>query len=390
MKVFDTLHDINVVSDVTDTEQSSYLHYSCWQPQLYESESNRALLVFYSNSATGVESQPSFSIEYGQTSDFASGSAPSGSSYVSTYKKYAMMLLDSPTSKFTYSPEPSESIATETTINNAFFISFNRSFKADEIRKQGFVLAFLRKQQADQLATAASDFIYIYDEIAGDTNTNYKRNLNSDYNTVYWTGSELTSPTSIGQTACGILFYQPGVLVLDAGSSAELIPPSYRPGTAIFTDAAAPGSTAWISGSSNIGEYTWSTTLPLLSSTAWSGDAALWGFWDRLYSGSLVASASAGTYPGIQFYARSELFYQDFYCRAYSYEYNYSSNPTFISGSNNSIRVVDELMSRGSHTYITTVGLYDHNENLLAVAKLSKPVRKDSTNERLVRVRLVQ
>jgi hypothetical protein len=39
-------------------------------------------------------------------------------------------------------------------------------------------------------------------------------------------------------------------------------------------------------------------------------------------------------------------------------------------------------------TYVTTVGMYNDNNELLAVAKLSKPLQKDFTKEALVRVKL--
>jgi len=39
-------------------------------------------------------------------------------------------------------------------------------------------------------------------------------------------------------------------------------------------------------------------------------------------------------------------------------------------------------------TYITTIGLYNDNQDLVAVAKLSQPVVKDFTKEALIRVKL--
>ena len=39
-------------------------------------------------------------------------------------------------------------------------------------------------------------------------------------------------------------------------------------------------------------------------------------------------------------------------------------------------------------TYITTVGLYNTNQDLLAVAKLSQPLPKNFTKEALIKVKL--
>ena len=65
--------------------------------------------------------------------------------------------------------------------------------------------------------------------------------------------------------------------------------------------------------------------------------------------------------------------------------YNYSSNPTFVSGSGN---VLYSTMIYSPQTYMTTVGLYNDNSELLAVAKMSKPLVKDFTKEALIRVKL--
>jgi hypothetical protein len=66
-------------------------------------------------------------------------------------------------------------------------------------------------------------------------------------------------------------------------------------------------------------------------------------------------------------------------------EYNYTSNPSFISGSGN---LVYSNFINSPQTYMTTVGMYNNNNELLAVAKLSKPLVKDFTKEALVRVKL--
>ena len=66
-------------------------------------------------------------------------------------------------------------------------------------------------------------------------------------------------------------------------------------------------------------------------------------------------------------------------------EYNYSTNPSYITGSGN---LVYSDFINNPQTYVTTVGMYNDNNELLAVAKLSKPLVKDFTKEALVRVKL--
>jgi hypothetical protein len=74
------------------------------------------------------------------------------------------------------------------------------------------------------------------------------------------------------------------------------------------------------------------------------------------------------------------------FVRARNNEFNYSENPSFISGSTGEI-VFDSFIN-SPQTYITTVGLYNDSNELLAVAKLSRPLPKDFTKELLVRVKL--
>lgn len=74
------------------------------------------------------------------------------------------------------------------------------------------------------------------------------------------------------------------------------------------------------------------------------------------------------------------------FIRARNDEFNYSTNPSFISGSTG--EVVFPLFIESPQTYVTTVGLYNDSNELLAVAKLSKPLAKDFTNEALIRVKL--
>jgi hypothetical protein len=74
------------------------------------------------------------------------------------------------------------------------------------------------------------------------------------------------------------------------------------------------------------------------------------------------------------------------FVRARNAEFNYSTNPSFISGSNGTV-LYDSFIN-APQTYVTTVGLYNDANELLAVAKLSRPLLKDFTKESLIRVKL--
>ena len=104
--------------------------------------------------------------------------------------------------------------------------------------------------------------------------------------------------------------------------------------------------------------------------------------------GKVFTAISASTSDGNYFRLNSqETLASDFYfVRAQNSQFNYSSNPSFISGSTGAL--LWPTMQNNPQTYITTVGLYNTSNELCAVAKLSRPLVKDFTKELLVRVKL--
>ena len=76
----------------------------------------------------------------------------------------------------------------------------------------------------------------------------------------------------------------------------------------------------------------------------------------------------------------------DYFCRARSNEFNLSQNLTFWSGSQYEIRHAD--MVTNPQVYISEVGLYDAQNSLVAVGRLSSPINKNFSSEAIVKVRL--
>ena len=74
------------------------------------------------------------------------------------------------------------------------------------------------------------------------------------------------------------------------------------------------------------------------------------------------------------------------FVRSRNAEFNYSENPSFISGSTGEVIYTNFINS--PQVYITTVGLYNDANELVAVSKLSRPLLKDFTKESLIRVKL--
>ena len=73
------------------------------------------------------------------------------------------------------------------------------------------------------------------------------------------------------------------------------------------------------------------------------------------------------------------------FVRVRNSEFNYSTNPSNITSSG---ELTHDVMINTPQAYITTVGLYNDNNDLLGVAKLSRPLLKDFTKEALVRIKL--
>ena len=73
------------------------------------------------------------------------------------------------------------------------------------------------------------------------------------------------------------------------------------------------------------------------------------------------------------------------FIRARNSEFNYSTNPSIITGSG---ELRYNVLVNTPQAYFTTVGLYNDNNDLVGVAKLSKPLLKDFTKEALIRIKL--
>lgn len=118
----------------------------------------------------------------------------------------------------------------------------------------------------------------------------------------------------------------------------------------------------------------------------WSGSKSLI---ENQYSGTIshICSGFRTHVENIQVNNQTNLQSSVYFCRAYNNEFNYSSNPTFIDD-DGLIRVTSGSNVLTTQTYITTVGLYDENDNLLAVGKTNKPVLKSPQTEAVFRLRL--
>jgi hypothetical protein len=113
------------------------------------------------------------------------------------------------------------------------------------------------------------------------------------------------------------------------------------------------------------------------------------GSFNAVLTGSNISSSCDGLRNriyNVAFDNTTELNSTIYFCRAHHADFNYSSNPTYLSGSK--IRVKNDRRNVPPRSYVTSVGLYSADNELLAVAKLSEPLKKTPSNELTLRVRL--
>ena len=223
--------------------------------------------------------------------------------------------------------------------HNAIFFNFSRLLVKDEIKKGSFSITLgTNANYEDPFDTSET----ITDEAAA--NSYFINSPAGEYGIL---------KKSSDNSNVGLIYYQAGVALLN---------PSVF-GTASM-DKGAPAS---------------GTPVPRTI--------------EALITGSVIdASADAIRHrvKNIQFNNTTELNSTVYFCRAKHNEFNFSANPTYLTGSKIRVKEIPGTseVSNLPRSYVTTVGLYSQDNQLLAVAKLSEPLRKDPTNELTLRVRL--
>ncbi len=242
-----------------------------------------------------------------------------------------------------------------------YIISFSRLLTKDQIKKNTFKLTVGTGSWDSPFtvvggAGAGNAAVKVLQDANARTDgQGINTCLGGDYGVLY--SSSNPSTTDVG---CGVIFYQAGIAVISASVFSKRVtdaatgPPVLIPD--FFSGKGFPGATE-------------GTAVAALTGTAISGNC----------------DALRHRIQNIQFNNTTEINSTIYFCRVPHNKFNYSSNPTYLSGSKIRIKNV------GADTpisYITTVGLYNASNELLAVAKLSEPLKKTPENELTIRVRL--
>ena len=100
---------------------------------------------------------------------------------------------------------------------------------------------------------------------------------------------------------------------------------------------------------------------------------------------SISASAALNANYGFQARNSEVVTSQNYFVRVKANSYNFSNNPTWTTSSG---LIKQQTFWNDPKSYVTSVGLYNTDNELLAVAKLSKPLIKSFENELLIKVKL--
>ena len=251
--------------------------------------------------------------------------------------------------------EDGDLIAGGNKMDDTIIVPFSRLLNKDEIKKETFEL---KLGVSASYTSPFGNVITISDVGAA---TEYRANSPAgEYGILYATASnqELnassTHTASIGGSTywyAGLVYYQAGIMVLTASVFGSQLSDAGIGGASLEFNSALEGIDAVLTGSEISG--------------------AADNFRNRIQN--------------VQFNNTTELNSSIYFCRVNHNEFNYSSNSTYTS--NSKIRVKDRTMD-DPVSYITTVGLYNDSNELLAVAKRSEPLKKIPSREYKIRVRL--
>lgn len=287
------------------------------------------------------------------------------------YKQFSQALLGDSTQQFT---APLDSSNVTDAIDVAMFVAFKRLFHRDSIKRETFVMRFYTSASVIPEPTVLTTRPNL--NITSTSGSSIFTDIGAATNKVVTVGGEVGNIVDAANTATtvGLVFYDRGIAILDLNKITSAS--QYMSGT-----IDAMNTLGWTSlGGAGTETESQAKFIPdfIVSASIDNVIDHLAGC--RFQSGSLTAM----TFQNITNINSTLIF-----CRAAADEFNYSSNPSYVD-SNNRIVVIDEGQedTQQSFTFITSVGLYDANDNLLAVAKLSRPVEKNPERDTTLRIRL--
>ena len=292
------------------------------------------------------------------------------------YRQFAQALLGDATQVFT---APFDSTTPSDQIDVACFVAFKRLFSRDQIKRETFAMKFFQTASINGPAASSPSEHWtqrpnLY--ITSTSGSAIYTDIGAATNKLASFGGQVGNVVDSADTnrTVGLMFYDRGILVLDLTKATSAS--QYVSGT---IDGMTVGGTT-VLGADGTETAFKSKFIP---------DFVVSGSMDNLVDHLASCRLGSGSNTAVTFHNVTNINSTLVFCRAGADEFNYSSNPTFID-SDSRIQVIDlgQEDLQTSFTFITSVGLYDANDNLVAVAKVSRPVEKNNERDLTLRIRL--
>lgn len=293
------------------------------------------------------------------------------------YRQFSSALLGDSTLPFT-APFDSDDVSNE--IDSALFIAFKRLFARDQIKRETFAMKFFQTASLNYNSTGTGEaetqpFLPNL-HVTTTSGSAIYTDIGAATNKLTSFGGQVGNVVDSANTSrnVGLMFYDRGILVLDL---AKITSASQFVSGVI--DAMHPLGRITLGASGTQTQFL-SKFIP---------DFMVSGSIDNIVDHIAACRFGSGSSTAMTFQNITNINSTLVFCRAQADEFNYSSNPTFTD-SDNRIQVIDigQEDVQQSFTFITTVGLYDANDNLLATAKLSRPVEKSNDRDLTLRIRI--
>lgn len=291
---------------------------------------------------------------------------------IANYEQAAQMLLGSRDSVFT---APYGSSDSDDEIDAAIFLGFKRLFTRDKIKRETFALKMY--QSASDADGTGEPNLNVTTESGSVIFTDVGSATNKEQSFAGEVGNIVNaSDTTV---TVGNIFYDHGLVVLDA----EKVISGSQFCSGVIDAMNASGADG-VAGTTHIGhdgsENAEATFIP---------DFFVSGSIDNICDHFGATRFSSGTLSSMMFQNVTNINSTLYFCNVTADEANYSSNPTYVDADNR-IVVIDEGQedTQQSFAFVTSVALMDADNNVLAIAKLSRPVEKNPEKDLTFKVRL--
>ncbi len=296
----------------------------------------------------------------------------------SIYSQFAQLLLGDSTQKFT-APFSTPALDGSDDINVALFMPYKRLFTRDGIKRETYAMRFFQSasaaQKADDDALTAS----------GATNIEIPSGKHASGSVIY---TDVGSASAIETSAAG---GSVGNIVNSSNTAETVGLLFYDYGIAVYDLEKITSGSQFMSGTINCvaGAGSHPTTGKKLMSGSFIPDFIVSASIDNIIDHIASTRFGSGSETFLTFQNNTLINSTLYFCRATADEFNFSTNPSYTNTSGQ-IVVIDQnqVGIQKSFSFVTTVGLYNANEDLLAVAKLSRPVMKNDEKDLTFRVRL--